>query len=166
MPANSRSSSRVWKSSSLVVRTSRTSVSGTTSRATSSYSASRDTSTVAPESFSRYDSSRTRLIGLIDTMMPPAFQAATIEMTNCGHVLQVDGQAVAGGEAIGQQAGGQPVAELVELPAGDAAVEVLQGDARRVAGHPGAEHVEGVVELERRSRRAGRRTARSHGRSS
>jgi hypothetical protein len=65
------------------------------------------------------------------------------------HVLQVDGQPVAGCEAVGQQAAGQRVAELVELPPGDAAVEVLQGDGVRIPLHPGAEHVQGVVELHR-----------------
>ena len=84
VPANSRSSSRVWKSSSLVVSTRRTSVSGTTSRATSPYRDSRESSTVAPESCSRYDSSRFRLIGLIDTITPPAFQVATMATTNWG----------------------------------------------------------------------------------
>jgi hypothetical protein len=52
IPANSRSSWRVWYSSSEVVSTSETSVSGTTFRATESYSDSRQSSTFAPESLS------------------------------------------------------------------------------------------------------------------
>jgi hypothetical protein len=64
-------------------------------------------------------------------------------------VLQVHRQPVTGGEPGGQQPGGQGVAELVELAAGDRAVEVPQRDRGRVAGHPGPEHRQGVVELQR-----------------
>ena len=56
----------------------------TTSLAVSSYSDSRHTSTLAPESASRYSSSRALFIGLIDTMIPPAFHVATMASTNCG----------------------------------------------------------------------------------
>jgi hypothetical protein len=47
-----------------------------------------------------------------------------------------------------QQTGGQGVAELVELPAADHAVEVPQRVARGVPGESRAEHAQGVVELD------------------
>ena len=61
-----------------------TSVSGTTPAATLSYSASCVMSARAPESSSRSRSSRSLFIGLIETMIPPAFHVATIAITNCG----------------------------------------------------------------------------------
>ena len=72
------------KSSSEVVITSRTGVSPTTSAATDRYRDSRQTSTSEPESFSSSASSRPLYIGLADTRIAPAFQAATIVIRNCG----------------------------------------------------------------------------------
>ncbi len=72
------------KSNSDVVITVRTSTSGTTSRATSSHSVSSVTSATAPESLSNAVSSLRLSIGLTETMIPPAFQVATIAIGNCG----------------------------------------------------------------------------------
>jgi hypothetical protein len=83
-PPKSRSSDRVWYSSSDVVSTVRTALSAITFEATSRYRLSRLTSTVAPESCSRPDSSRSRFIGLIDTAIPPAFQVPSWAITNWG----------------------------------------------------------------------------------
>jgi hypothetical protein len=57
---------------------------GTTRLATSAYSDSRQTSVVAPESARISSSSRSLSIGLIDTMIAPIFQLASIVSTNCG----------------------------------------------------------------------------------
>jgi hypothetical protein len=64
------------------------------------------------------------------------------------HVLQVHRQPVTRGEPAAQQTGREGVTELVEFGAGDDAVEVAQRDCGRVAGQPGPEHVQGVVELQ------------------
>lgn len=72
------------KSSSEVVITVRTSVSGTTSRAASCQSDSSVISAAAPESDSCALSSLCLSIGLTETMMPPAFQVASIAIGNCG----------------------------------------------------------------------------------
>ena len=60
-------------------------------------------------------SSRCFSIGLTETMIPPAFQVASIAITNCGHVLQVDREPVARVEALRLQARGERVGQAVEL---------------------------------------------------
>ena len=84
IPANTRWSSRARYSSSDVVTTAATPASAATRAATSRYSSCRHTSTLAPESRSTASSSRARFIGLTGTAMPPAFQVASMAMTNCG----------------------------------------------------------------------------------
>ena len=59
-----------------------------------------------------------RLIGLIDTITPPAFQVADHADQELRHVLQVDRQPVAGREAVRQQRRGERVALRVELARG------------------------------------------------
>jgi hypothetical protein len=44
---------------------------------------------------------------LIDTMTPPAFQAATHGDDELGHVLQVDGEAVAGEKPLASRPAGR-----------------------------------------------------------
>ena len=77
---NSGTDSR--KSSSVVVIDATTSVFGSIDATTSPYSDSSATSALAPESFSRSSTSRSFHIGLIDTMIPPAFQVAIIVRRN------------------------------------------------------------------------------------
>ena len=72
------------QSSSDVVMAMSTSVFGTTAFATSRHSDSSVTSARAPESVRSVVSSRSLSIGLTDTIIPPAFQEASMVTTNCG----------------------------------------------------------------------------------
>ena len=79
-----RPSPRVWYSSAEVVIVSLTLLPPSTGAATSWYSSSRHTSTVAPQSRRIRSSSRSLFIGLTATAIPPAFHVPSIAMTNCG----------------------------------------------------------------------------------
>ena len=137
---NERGSSRVWKSSSDVVTTVRTSVPPTTDAATSRYRLCRQTSTVVPESLSSRSSSRSRFIGLIETAMPPAFHVADQPDDELRHVLQVHRHPVAALQPVVEQRDRERVGHRVELAVGDAPVEVAEGVAVGVARHGRLEH--------------------------
>ena len=137
------------KSSSLVVMTARTAVvpPATTPLAVSSYSDSRHTSTVAPES-DEQELELTRLVHGVDRHHGPArLPRGHHGQHELRDVLEVHGEPVALPEAVGHQRGGEGVGGPVDLGGGEAVVEVLQEHVVGPAGHRGAEHVEARREL-------------------